>query len=87
MAQDFLDRLVSIFQNAIASIQENDRLKAENARLNTTLADLQTKFDAVTASLDADEHEIADNATKLASLQQIVEQFEAASNPTTPVAA
>ncbi|MEH2393687.1 MAG: hypothetical protein V7K21_19170 [Nostoc sp.] len=94
---DFLDRLVGIFQNAIASTQENTQLKSENALLlatktdlqtkldaaTTASADLQTRLDATTASLNADEIEKADTATKLASLEQLASQLESISAPTT----
>ncbi|BBD69530.1 hypothetical protein NIES4072_31370 [Nostoc commune NIES-4072] len=100
-APDFLDRLVGIFQNAIASTQENAQLKAENAQLkaeNTDLAskldaataasaDLQTRLDATTASLNEDEIEKANTAAKLASLEQLASQLESISNSATPVAA
>lgn len=92
---DFLDRLVGIFQNAIASTQENAQLKSENAQLkteNTDLqakldaataasADLQTRLDATTASLNEDEIEKANTAAKLASLEQLASQLESISTP------
>lgn len=98
---DFLDRLVGIFQNAIASTQENAQLRKENAQLKDDFADLQAKFytattmnddlqtklDAVTASLNQDEIEKADTAAKLASLEQLASQLESISNSATPVAA
>ncbi|MEH1777117.1 hypothetical protein [Nostoc sp.] len=90
---DFLDRLVGIFQNAIASTQENAQLRAENAQLNATntdlqakldaatatSADLQTRLDATTASLNEDEIDKANTASKLASLEQLASQLESIS--------
>ncbi|MEH1821533.1 MAG: hypothetical protein V7L31_21040 [Nostoc sp.] len=97
---DFLDRLVGIFQGAIASTQENAQLKTENAQLKATNTDLQTKLDAATAastdlqtrldattaSLNEDEIEKANTATKLASLEQLASQLESISSAT-PAAA
>ncbi|MEH1976075.1 MAG: hypothetical protein V7L02_23250 [Nostoc sp.] len=90
---DFLDRLVGIFQNAIASTQENAQLRVENAQLNATntdlqakldaatatSADLQTRLDATTASLNEDEIDKANTASKLASLEQLASQLESIS--------
>lgn len=92
MATTVLDKLAGLFGSAIASIQENTQLKADNAQLKATNADLQTRLDAVTGSLNQDEQEKADQATKLASLEQLVAQFEAASaapaaDSSTPVVA
>lgn len=91
MATSVLDKLAGLFESAIASIQENAQLKNENTQLKATNADLQTRLDAVTGSLNQDEQEKADQATKLASLEQLVTQFEAAStapaaDSSTPVA-
>ena len=92
MATSVLDKLALLFQNAIASIQENASLKSENTQLKATNADLLSKLDAVQGSLNQDEQEKADQATKLASLEQLLAQFEAASaapiaDPSVPVAA
>ena len=69
-------------------------LKVENvdlqSALNTAIAtsqDLQTKLDATTASLNADEAQKAEQAAKLASLEQLASQLESISNSATPVAA
>ncbi|MHC5779314.1 hypothetical protein [Nostoc sp.] len=97
---DFLDKLVGLFQNAIASLQENKQLKSENAQLKSdnadlqtqlntatsTSKDLQTKLDAVTASLNADELDKADTEAKLATLEQLSTQLESVSTQL-PVAA
>lgn len=90
---DFLDKLVGFFQNAIASIQENTQLKSENTQLKSqnadlqtqlnaatsTSTDLQTRLDATTASLNADEIDKANTATKLATLEQLSSQLESVS--------
>ena len=64
---DIFDRLTTLFQSAIASIQQNVQLSAENAQLKAEKADLQTRLDAVTSSLNEDEQQKATNATKLAA--------------------
>ncbi|MEH2337592.1 hypothetical protein [Nostoc sp.] len=78
---DFLDRLVSIFQSAIASTQENAQLKAENAQLKTANIELTLKLDVITSSFNEDEQEKATTATKLAGLEQLVTQYESISTP------
>ncbi|MHC5717676.1 MAG: hypothetical protein ACYTX0_37620 [Nostoc sp.] len=83
-APDFFDRFTAVIQSAIVHTQENIDLKAENSQLKTANTDLQTKLDAITASLNEDEQEKADTATKLASLEKAVGNYEAL---LTPVAA
>ena len=78
---DFLDRLASVFQSAIASTQENAQLKAQNAQLKADNADLLAKLNAVTSSLNQDEQEKATTATKLAGLEQLVTEYESISTP------
>lgn len=78
---DFLDRFTAIFQRAIAAISQNAQLKAENAQLKAVNADLTLKLDSVTESLNEDEQEKAATATKLAGLEQLVNQYESIADP------
>ncbi|MEH2014915.1 hypothetical protein [Nostoc sp.] len=84
---DFLDRLNALFQNAIASIQENIQLRAENAQLKTDNADLTLKLNTITSSFNEDEQQKAATATKLAGLEQLVSQYESISTPAVQVQA
>ncbi|MEI1375983.1 hypothetical protein PQG02_06935 [Nostoc sp. UHCC 0926] len=78
---DFLDRLASLFQSAIASIQENIQLRAENAQLKTANANLTLKLDTITSSFNEDEQEKATTATKLAGLEQLMSEYESIGTP------
>lgn len=78
---DFLDRVSALFQNAIASIQENIQLRAENAQLKTANTDLTLKLDAITSSFNEDKQQKATTATKLAGLEQLVTHYESISAP------
>ncbi|MEH1893177.1 MAG: hypothetical protein V7K92_28430 [Nostoc sp.] len=78
---NFLDKLTALFQNAIASTQENIQLRAENAQLKTDNADLTLKLNTITSFFNEDEQEKATTATKLAGLEQLVSQYESISTP------
>lgn len=78
---DFFDRLTATYQSAIASIQQNAQLSAENAQLKSEKEDLERNLDAITASFNEDEQEKAATATKLAGLEQLVNQYESIATP------
>ena len=78
---DFLDRLGAFFQKAIAAIQENTQLRAENDQLKTDNADLTLKLNTITSSFNEDEQQKATTATKLAGLEQLLSQYESISAP------
>ncbi|MEH2119019.1 hypothetical protein [Nostoc sp.] len=78
---DFLDRLTGFVQGALASIQENIQLRAENAKLKAANAELSLKIEVITSSFDEDEKQKADTATKLASLEQLLTEYESISVP------
>ncbi|MEH2467508.1 hypothetical protein [Nostoc sp.] len=78
---DFLDKLTGFVQNAIASVQENVQLQSENTQLKAANTELTSKLEAISSSLSQDEQEKADTATKLASIEQLLTEFESASTP------
>ena len=84
VTSNFLDRLGAIFQSATATIQENIQLRAENAKLKAANADLTLKLDAITSSFNEDEQEKAATATKLATLEKLMSEYESISTPTEP---
>ncbi|MDF5736797.1 MULTISPECIES: hypothetical protein [unclassified Nostoc] len=57
-------------------------MRDDNAQLKADNADLLSKLNAVTSSLNQDEQEKATTATKLAGLEQLLTQYESISAPT-----
>ncbi|MEH2404135.1 hypothetical protein [Nostoc sp.] len=78
---DFLDKLTGFFQSAIASIQENVQLREDIAQLKEANTELTSKLEAISSSLSQDEQEKADTTAKLASLEQLLTEYESTSTP------